>query len=176
MARRRDPAFAETDSELFERPGHLIRRCYQIIVALYLKEVEDVGLTQLQYLVLRMIKRHPRQSQRWLGESAGLDRTTVGWIVANLAAKGLLRRDTDAADRRHKRLEITPKGLEKLELVEPGVKRVQRRIVAPLEPEERKNFVLYLQKIVNEYNAYSRAPLRIDGPHRKARASLPKRS
>ena len=149
--------------ELFDRPGHLVRRCYQITMAMHAELMKDLGVTQLQYVVLRTIRHHPGESQRRLGELAGLDRTTVGWVVGNLENKGLLRRRTDGADRRNKQFELTRLGERKLAEMEPRVHELQQHLLAPLDEDEKSALVQSLQKIVMAYNDYSRAPLRTDG-------------
>src|SRR5665213_1606334 len=58
-----EPVFAEDGdelvSELYNRPDHLIRRASQIAMALFIEEVQGVGVTQLQYVMLRAIRHHP---------------------------------------------------------------------------------------------------------------------
>ncbi len=161
-ALRQAPDSAGWGEELFDRPGHLIRRCYQITMALHAEVMKDLGVTQLQYVVLRTIRHHPGESQRRLGELAGLDRTTVGWVVVNLENKGLLRRHADGADRRHKPLALSPLGERKLAEMEPRVHALQQHLLAPLDDDEKFALVQSLQKIVMAYNDYSRAPLRAD--------------
>lgn len=159
----RPPAASEilTD-ELFERPGHLIRRISQIITALFLEETRGFELTQLQYLVLRSIKYHPGASQRRLADYIALDRTTVGWIIGSLEKKNLLKITPDRVDRRQKAITITTPGLDIIERIEPHVKRLQERIIAPLSKPERRRFLETLKTIAETYNEYSRAPLRKD--------------
>lgn len=148
------------EDELFDRPGHLIRRCYQITMALHALQAQDIGVTQLQYVLLRSIQHHPGLSQRRLGEVAGLDRTTVGWVVTTLEGRGLLCRRDDPSDRRHRPLELTPSGLQKLAEMEPRVHAIQKQLLEPLDEREKSAFIASLQKIVTTYNQHSRAPLR----------------
>lgn len=145
--------------ELYNKPGHLIRRCYQIAMALFIEEVQGLGLTQLQYVILRGISQYPEHSQRRLSELTAVDRTTVGWIVNSLRAKGLVRGKRDPSDRRRQHLELTALGLEKLKKVDERMPRFQARILEPLAPSERETFMHYLRKIVLINNRYSRAPL-----------------
>jgi len=151
------------EDELSDRPGHLIRRCYQITMALHALQAQDIGVTQLQYVMLRTIQHHPGLSQRRLGEVAGLDRTTVGWVVTTLEGKGLLCRNDDPADRRHRPLQLTPDGLRKLAEMEPRVHAIQQQLLEPLDEDEKFAFIASLKKIVTAYNEYSRAPLRGNG-------------
>lgn len=150
--------FDSWSSELYNRPGHLIRRCYQIVMALYIEEAQGIGLTQLQYVVLRVINQYPGESQRRLGELAAVDRTTVGLVVNGLEAKRLIVRKCADNDRRLLQLELTRLGHQKLEAVDSRMQRLQARILAPLTESERSTFIQQLRKIVLANNHYSRAP------------------
>jgi len=129
-------------------------------MALYIEETHGLGVTQLQYVILRAIHHYPGCSQRRLSELAAVDRTTVGWVVSNLERKGLVRRIAAPGDRRLKHLALTDLGLGKLKTVNSCTPRIQKRILKPLTVSERKAFMRYLRKIVLANNAYSRAPLR----------------
>jgi DNA-binding MarR family transcriptional regulator len=150
----------ELVSELYNRPGHLIRRAYQIAMALFIEEVQGVGVTQLQYVMLRAIRHHPDESHRRLSELTAIDRTTVGWIVTSLEEKGLLVVRANPNDRRRRRLELTPLGIRKLRAINARMPRHQARILEPLNVAERKQFMHCLRKVVLSNNRYSRAPLR----------------
>lgn len=114
--------------------------------------MKDLGVTQLQYVMLRTIRHHPGESQRRLGELAGLDRTAVGWVVANLEKKGMLRRRPTAPTGRQKPFELTRLGERKLAEMEPRVHALQQHLLAPLDDEdENDSLVQSLQKIVMAY-------------------------
>ena len=55
---------------------------------------------------------------------------------------------------------ITPKGRKVLASAEPGVRRCQRRILAPLAEGDRQIFMKMLEQLVELNNDYSRAPMR----------------
>jgi DNA-binding MarR family transcriptional regulator len=146
--------------ELYNRPGHLLRRAHQIAMALYIEEAQGFGVTQLQYVMLRAIHHYPGQSHRRLSVLTAVDRTTVGWVVASLEAKQLVVRVSDPSDRRVKRLELTALGLGRLKKINARMPRLQQRILEPLTETERRSFMHCLRKIVLTNNRFSRAPLR----------------
>lgn len=150
----------ELVAELYNRPGHLIRRAYQIAMALFIEEVQGVSITQLQYVVLRAIHHYPNQSHRRLSELTAIDRTTIGWVIAGLEQKGLVAARVNQLDRRKKHLELTNAGLRKLSKVNARMPHLQARILEPLTAVERDCFMRSLRKIVLTNNRYSRAPLR----------------
>jgi hypothetical protein len=124
------------------KPGHLIRRCQQIAVALFLERLAPLALTPVQYATLAAVEAEPGVDQIGLAGLLALDRTTAGRVVLALENRGLLKREADAADRRVKRLSLTPAD-----------------ILAPLSPAERKLFVAALGKLTRLNNEASRAPL-----------------
>lgn len=133
--------------DLYGKPGHLIRRCQQIAVALFMEECAGHDVTPIQYAVLSVLAARPGIDQSTLAGLAALDRSTIGDVVARLARRGLLRRAPDPADRRSRVLGLTPSGRRKLGAVESAVRRAQRRMLAPLDREERAVFLALLAKM-----------------------------
>ncbi|MDE2005716.1 MAG: MarR family transcriptional regulator [Rhodospirillales bacterium] len=146
--------------EVHDKPGHLIRRCQQIAVALFLEGCAEFDLTPPQYAVLRVIEAEPGIDQATLGGLAALDRSSTARLCAALEARGLLRRAPDPADRRARRLSLTPEGTALLARAEPAVASVQEKLLAPLPPPQRQAFLTALHTLAAAHNALSRAPLR----------------
>ncbi|WP_029009254.1 MarR family winged helix-turn-helix transcriptional regulator [Azospirillum halopraeferens] len=142
------------------KPGHLIRRAQQISVSIFLDECREYDITPMQYAVLAVLRSTPDLDQISLAHRAALDRSTIGGLAERLEEKGWLRRVPGVEDRRQKLLSLTEEGLRVLEAVEPAVERSQARILAPLTPEERAIFTALLERIVDENNEASRAPLK----------------
>jgi MarR family transcriptional regulator, lower aerobic nicotinate degradation pathway regulator len=139
-------------------PGHLLRRCHQIAVALFLDECAPLDLTPLQYSVLIALAEHGPCDQASLGGLTAIDRTTAQVVCGNLSKLGLVTRTRSRVDKRAKIIAITPAGRELLRAAVPLVERTQQRIVAPLTPRERERLTRLLGKIADKNNAESRAP------------------
>jgi DNA-binding MarR family transcriptional regulator len=147
--------------ELYARPGHLIRRCQQIAVALFMEETEAFGVTPVQYAALAALQDNPGVDATRLSQLIAFDRSTLGNVLERLEAKGWVARAPGSADRRTKLLRVTDDGRDLLDRIEAAVDRTQARILAPLAPEERRQFVTLLAKLVDLNNDHSRAPLRL---------------
>ncbi len=147
------------------RPGHLIRRCHQIAVALFLDHCADFDLTPMQYALLKAAASDPGADQITLAGYAAIDRSNAARLAAALEARGLLRRAIDPADRRARRLTLTPAGAALLSDAEAAVQAVQDDLLAPLAAEERAGFLTALEKIADHHNHASRAPHRAPGEH-----------
>jgi DNA-binding MarR family transcriptional regulator len=150
---------------LYAKPGHLIRRCQQIAVALFIEEVGTSGhdITPVQYAALVAIQANPSVESTSLAAMIAFDRSTLGDVVERLVGKGLVERAPDPADRRVKRLVLTREGARVLAAVEPAVERAQARILAPLAPADRTRFLTLLEQLVDINNQHSRAPRRASG-------------
>ena len=146
--------------ELFEQPGHLIRRAQQIAVAMF---VEALGrdVTPVQYAVLRMLQERPGLDQVSLAREVALDTSTTADIAARLEGKGWILREV--LPRRQRRLLLTAAGEAVLARLLPGIQRMNVAMLGGLEADEREIFMRLLRKFVALNNDLSRAPQR-SGP------------
>lgn len=145
---------------LDDKPGHLIRRCQQIAVALFLERCAGFDLTPMQYALLKAAEAMPGQDQITLAGLVALDRSNAARLSAGLEARGLLRREPDPLDRRARRLFLTPGGAALLRAAEPAVAEVQEALLAPLAPAARAPFMAALARVAAAHNESSRAPVR----------------
>jgi DNA-binding MarR family transcriptional regulator len=149
----------ETESKLinlYEHPGHLLRRAQQISVSIFYDEMGS-GLTPVQYAMLRNLAAHPGIDQVSLSASTGIDTSTGATVCARLEEKGLLERKVIPTNRRQRALTITAEGERLLEELIPSQRL--RRLLAPLTGPEQLQFMELLTKLVQENNEQSRAPL-----------------
>ncbi|MFN4165576.1 MAG: MarR family winged helix-turn-helix transcriptional regulator [Ferrovibrio sp.] len=133
---------------LQDAPGHLLRRCQQLAVDLYTAEVGSNGLTPRQFALLLAIYQNSGISQVDLVRQTGIDRSTVAEMVARLIKRGLLVRQRTETDRRTNALAVTPDGEKQLRAAQPGVMRSQDRILEPLSPAKRADFIALLRQLV----------------------------
>ncbi len=135
--------------ESFSRlPGHLIRRVHQLSTAHFAEECGS-ELTAVQYAALVTIGAHPGIDATRLSEIIFFDRSTIGDVLDRMESKGWIRREATPADRRIKLLELSPAGRGVLQEVEPGIRRVQERLLAPLTAAEARTLVRLLAKMAD---------------------------
>ncbi len=149
-------------SDIYSRPGHLIRRLQQIAVAIFMAETAEFGITPVQYSALLAVRNHRGIDQTALTEIIAHDRSTIGDVVKRLENKGLVRRAVGAEDRRIKRLFITPAGRRMLAKLKTVVDAAQDKIVAPLNARDRTTFMRIMRKLVDLNNDHSRVPLQLN--------------
>ena len=144
-----------------EMPGHLLRRCHQIAVGVFMDECKDHDLTPLQFVTLSALAHHGEMDHASLGGVAALDRTTVAVVVKNLAEREFVEVRQSEKDRRSKLVKLTPAGQATFESALPSVEGAQAKILAPLSVDDQHLLLSLLNKMALGNNALSRAPVRV---------------
>ena len=158
MSQHRADALA---MDLYDQPGHLIRRAQQIAVSMFF-EALGRDVTPVQYAMLRMLQERPGIDQVTLAQEVALDTSTTAEIAARLEAKGWIVRELMA--RRQRRLLLTPEGEAVLQRLVPGLAAMNDQLLARLDAAEREDFMRLLRKFVQLNNEQSRAPMRSASP------------
>jgi DNA-binding MarR family transcriptional regulator len=146
--------------ELYDQPGHLLRRAQQIAVSVFYEEVGR-EVTPIQYAVLRMLQEKPGLDQVTLAQEVALDTSTAAEMAARLENKGWITREV--LPRRQRRLLLTAEGEAVLARTVPGVRRMQQVLLSKLDAAEQQEFMRLLRKFVLLGNEQSRAPMRPGG-------------
>jgi DNA-binding MarR family transcriptional regulator len=153
--------------DLYEHPGHLLRRAQQISVSIFYDEL-GAELTPVQYALLSRLAEHPGIDQVSLAGLAAIDTSTGATVCARLEEKGLLERKVLPHNRRQRALTITVAGQRLLQDLVPGAQRLRQRLLAPLSADEQQQFMQLLTKLVKENNEQSRAPQALPGGEQAA--------
>jgi DNA-binding MarR family transcriptional regulator len=165
MARRREPASPDRPVQVVSWSGGapirrvpiaLARRFIQICLAVAAETLEGADLTPLQFAVLANLNDESNVDQNSLAARLGVDRNTASVLVEQLVKRGLIDRRVNGADRRARLLQLTPLGNELHERLRPAMRASQRRILAPLPPEERERFLDHLVQIIKANDSYAR--------------------
>lgn len=146
--------------DLYQMPGHLIRRAQQIATALFTDECAAFDLTSVQYAALCAIRANPQVDATRLSSLIAFDRSTIGDVLERMEAKGWIARTASTQDRRIKLVRLSPAGLKLLHQVGPAVRRVQERLLAPLAPQDRGTIIRLLGELAELHNEATPAPLR----------------
>lgn len=152
------PVQHEAFRSFLEMPGHLLRRCHQISVAIFLEECKAFDLTPLQFSCLAALDQFGAMDQASLGGVTALDRTTIIFVLSKLEERSLLTRSQSDRDKRSKIVEITHAGRALVRAVLPYVQQIQERMLEPLSSRERNQLQTLLKKMAEANNRLSRAP------------------
>ena len=121
--------------------GFLLNDVARLMRTAYDRRIRKLGLTRAQWWVLTHLYRSNGVTQTELAETLEIEKPTLGRLLDRLEAKGWVRREHDASDRRVWRVHLT-------EEVEPAL-RMMRKIAAELRRDaltgisaaERERFV-----------------------------------
>jgi MarR family transcriptional regulator, temperature-dependent positive regulator of motility len=144
--------------DVYDEPGHLIRRAQQIAVSMFHSTMRN-GVTPIQYCVLRVLQDHPGIDQVTLARLCALDTSTAADLAVRLEERGLVRRMMPMKSKRYRLLHLTPEGAEMVRRLIPSAYVLSRRLLGALHTKERKVFLRLLKKFVHLNNQESRAPL-----------------
>ena len=105
--------------------------------------VEPEGITLQQYNVLRILRGAGTEGLPTLEIAGRLVEHAPGVtrLLDRLQAKGLVRRQRSAEDRREIRCWITPGGLDLLARLDPAVQEAARRFMSPLDNGQLEAFI-----------------------------------
>lgn len=144
--------------EVYDEPGHLIRRAQQIGVSMFHSTMGH-GVTPIQYCVLRVLQSHPGIDQVTLARYCALDTSTAADLAVRLEERGLVRRMMPMKSKRFRLLHLTPEGTNLLKKLVPRSKLLAQRLLEALNRDEQRVFMHLLRKFVHLNNEESRAPL-----------------
>lgn len=137
-----------TSFDFRHAPGHLIRRAHQVSVAIFMEETASFDVTPVQFAILNALLAAPGEDQVTLARKVAFDAATFGSVITRLEARGWVRREPDAIDRRRKLLWVTDEGAQAAREMRRSVGKVQQRILAPLDAMERQQLIALLDRLV----------------------------
>ena len=145
--------------ELWSRPGYLVRRLHQIHVGLFAEECGNEDITPVQFGMLSTLENGEEMDQLTLSTAVGVDRVSGADVIRRLERRGLFERNPSGQDKRAKLIKITDAGRAYANHIRPMMAKAQTKLVDPLTPEEREEFLRLIKKLVGANNKASRAPM-----------------
>jgi len=138
-------------------PLHVISRLGRLrtyIDAELARVFDAYGLGAATFGVLVTLARLEEEgdvSQRRLMDELNLTSGTISVRMDRLVAEGLVRREPDPEDRRNVRITLTAEGRELFERAAPAHLANERRLLAPLTPDEEGQLASLLRKLLLEF-------------------------
>ena len=105
-----------------------------LVTKLYKPQLDALGLTYPQYLVMMVLWEHDDQVVTELGARLGLDSGTLTPLLKRMEAKGWLTRARDSADERRVRVRLTDAG-QALRLTARAVPQAMRCLMGGTDDE-----------------------------------------
>ncbi len=144
-----------TPHELYQRPGFLLRRMYQIAAAVFENACADLGLTTAQYGVLIIVHSEPGIDQTRLARALAFDKVTVMRVLRGLEERGLVQRVSSG---RQKTLALTEAGQQLLARARERAEAASKRLMSPLDGAEQAQLLRLLKTLVDGLADEARAP------------------
>ena len=101
------------------------------------------------FAVLAALDEFGPASQIAIGQRCGIDRSDTHAIVNDLVDGGYAEREPDPQDRRRNIVTITDAGRGRLRELDRILDRVQENLLGALSPEERRQFVGLLTRVLD---------------------------
>ncbi|MFC8248488.1 MarR family winged helix-turn-helix transcriptional regulator [Streptomyces chartreusis] len=157
---------ARYDGLLADGMAHHLRRATQAINASWQSHAGD--LTPVQFAVVQVLDERGSLDQTTLGSLAAVDRSTLTPLLDRLAARGLLTKTVDPANRRRQLVTLTSAGHERAARGRIQAQETSRWIEELLGPESLATLTLLLKQIGDAGAAGGRGASEGDGKwHRR---------
>lgn len=127
--------------DLTRNYGFLLSDVARLMRTAYDRRVRKLGLTRSQWWVLNQLFRNPGINQSELAEILEVQKPTLGRLLDRMEAKGWVRREHDAADRRAWRVHLTDAVEPALRDLRAAAADLRRDALAGLSAAEREQFV-----------------------------------
>ena len=96
MAQIEDNAEDGSYTDLWSRPGFLIRRLHQLHIAIFLEECGDYDVTPVQYAVLSVLYRGKALDQVSVAAEVGIDRNNAADVLRRVEGEQVSIEDARA--------------------------------------------------------------------------------
>lgn len=107
----------------------------------------DHDISVIEWRILAVLGHFPGLTASEVVNRTAMDKVAISRAVKGLMARGLLERKTDRADRRRRRLFITPEaGLQVLNHVVPRAQEFEKQLLRALN----KNEVVELNRLISK--------------------------
>lgn len=143
-------------SDLERNFGFLLHDVARLMRAEFDRRSKALELTRSQWWVLNFVYAYEGATQTELADQCEVERATMGRLLDKLEAKGWVRREADAQDRRIRRVFLTGEVLDLMIALRGIGAGVRESAMAGIDQEEQDRFVDTLTKIKANMSALVR--------------------
>lgn len=133
---------------LADRVGFLVAKAHAVCHAKGNETLAPMGLHIKEYAGLNVLNATGPLSQQALGETLGVDRTTMVAVIDELERKGLVERRRNPADRRAYALALTDEGGSTLRRARRLLNAAERALLEPFSPAEADQLRDLLRRLI----------------------------
>ena len=121
--------------------GFILNDVARLMRTTFDRRVRSLGLTRSQWWVLNHLFRNDGATQSELAVILELEKPSLGRLLERLESKGWVRRESDAGDRRVRRVFLTEEVQPAIKAMRAAAAEVRREALAGLAVEEQERFV-----------------------------------
>ncbi len=133
---------------LHERPGHLVRRLHQNMVAAFTHLTAGYDVSNVQFATLKAIDALEPVTQRRVAAYIAMEPSNMHSVLRRLQARRLISVRANRGDKRRSEIRLTSSGRALLDALEPLELQVGSVLLEPLAADEREVFLRLLHKLV----------------------------
>ena len=121
--------------------GYLLYRAHNALRSeVTATALEPLGLAFPQYICMRILSRFPDRSNAELARDTNVSPQAMNMVLRGLEERGLVTRPTSVSSGRSLPAQLTGEGRELLRRTDAGVRAAERRVMADLSSEQRREF------------------------------------
>lgn len=128
--------------------GFMLGKLSQRLSQLAAEHLAELGIQARHVGIMYLISHTGPTSQKRIGDSLSIDRTTMVSLVDDLEKAGLAARKPDPSDRRASLIVLTSAGQKVMQRAEKIVEGVEQDFLQPLNSLARKQFLTSLHLLL----------------------------
>ncbi|POX42728.1 MarR family transcriptional regulator [Streptomyces sp. Ru73] len=143
-------------------PDRLRRRASRLLSQLCMRSdrlinegLAEADARKWHYAVLASLEEYGPGSQAELSRRSGMHRSDMVAVLNELAERKLVERAPDPEDRRRNVITISARGRRHLRRLDKVLDDLHDVLLAPLEPDEREQFVRTLTRLLDHHTGPS---------------------
>jgi DNA-binding MarR family transcriptional regulator len=148
------PGRADSAGELLEdQPlGYLLSRvAHALRTEVTATVLEPLGLAFPQYICMRILSKYPGRSNAELARDTNVTPQAMNMVLLGLENRGLVARPATVSSGRSLPAQLTREGQELLKRTDPGVLAAERKLLANLTAEQRREFKQILVSLGSDF-------------------------
>ncbi|MFY9919497.1 MAG: MarR family transcriptional regulator [Mycobacterium sp.] len=121
--------------------GYLLYRAHNALRSeVTTTALEPLGLAFPQYICMRILARYPDRSNAELARDTNVSPQAMNMVLRGLEERGLVTRPASVSAGRSLPAQLTGEGRALLNRTDAGVRAAERRVMADLTSEQRREF------------------------------------
>lgn len=130
--------------------GSLFGRITRRLIAAEEPLLDGHGLSMWGYCVLSQLAQEPAANQLALATAIGYDKSRLIALLDEIERDGLVVREQDPADRRNRRVRLTPAGRARLAAAQADIRAMEDDLLSELTGTEQRSLISMLCRLANE--------------------------